>query len=67
MLETFLNDHASTTEALLEHYKPWAPVLKGQEELALGLGLFEALHLNENGHRKTNQSIDELLAGVIGP
>lgn len=67
MLETFLNDHASTTVALLEYYKPWAPVLKGQEELALGLGLFEALHLNENGHRKTNQSIDELLAGVIGP
>ena len=66
MLQTFLEDYASVTEDLLEHYKGWAPVLKGQEELAIGLGLFEALHLTENGHRKTNHSIDNLLGEVIG-
>ena len=67
MLQTFLNEYTSMIEELMEHYKAWSPVLKGQEELALGLGLFEALHLNENGHTKTNQTVGDLLAGVIGP
>lgn len=67
MLEQFLNDRRSQTEELLEHYDHWAPVLKGQEELALGLGLFESLHLREDGHRRTSHSIDDLIAEVISP
>ena len=67
MLEQFLNDRRSQTEELLEHYGQWAPVLKGQEELALGLGLFESLHLRADGHHRTSHSIDDLIAEVISP
>ena len=67
MLEQFLNERRSQTEELLEHYTQWAPALKGQEELALGLGLFESLHLRKDGHRRTSHSIDNLIAEVISP
>jgi asparagine synthase (glutamine-hydrolysing) len=67
MLSQFLEDYKSQTEELLEHYSPWSKVLRGQEELALGLGLFESLHLNENGHQKRNATIETLLSEVISP
>ena len=67
MLDEFLTERRSQTEELMEHYARWAPVLKGQEELALGLGLFESLHLREDGHRRTSHSIDDLIAEVIAP
>ena len=67
MLQEFLSERRSQTEELLEHYTPWASVLKGQEELALGLGLFESLHLRDDGHFRTAHSIDDLIAEVISP
>lgn len=67
MLQNFLEEHRSQTEELLTHYAPWASALKGQEELALGLGLFDALHLAPDGHQRTNQTLDQLIAGVISP
>lgn len=67
MLSQFLKDYKSQTEELLQHYSPWSKVLRGQEELALGLGLFESLHLNGNGHQKRNATIDTLLSEVISP
>lgn len=66
MLNTFLNDYSAQTEELLERYKTWAPAMKGQEELAIGLGLFEALHLQSDGYKKANQSVHALLSEVIG-
>ena len=65
MLEHFLHERRSQIEELMDHYQRWAAVLQGQEELALGLGLFEALHLSEDGHTKTGKSMDALIAGVI--
>ena len=65
MLETFLDERRSQTEELMSHYSQWKPVLKGQEELAIGLGLFEALHLRHDGHRRAKHSIDALLNEVI--
>ena len=65
MLERFLGERRSQIEELMDHFRPWAAVLEGQEELALGLGLFEALHLNDDGHTKASKSIDALLAEVI--
>ncbi|MEK9651339.1 MAG: asparagine synthase (glutamine-hydrolyzing) [Poseidonia sp.] len=67
MLEEFLAGRSSQIQELLDRYRRWAPVLKGQEELALGLGLFEALHLAPDGHTKHHQNIDQLLTGVISP
>ena len=67
LLDRFLHDRRSQTEELLDHYRPWSSVLRGQEELVLGLALFEALHLNKDGHLKTQRSIDALIAEVISP
>lgn len=67
LLQRFLHERRSQTEELLEHYRPWSAVLQGQEELALGLGLFEALHLNKDGHQKVKKSIDALITEVISP
>ncbi len=65
MLNTFLDQYSAQTEELMERYKTWAPALKGQEELSLGLGLFEALHLQEGGYTKVNRSVHDLLNEVI--
>ena len=65
MLNTFLDQYSAQTEELMERYNTWAPALKGQEELSLGLGLFEALHLQEGGHTKGNRSVHDLLNEVI--
>ena len=67
LLDQFLHDRRSQTEELIDHYRPWSSVLRGQEELVLGLALFEALHLNKDGHLKTQRSIDALIAEVISP
>ncbi len=67
LLEQFLQEHRSQTEELLDHYRPWSSVLKGQEELALGLGLFEALHLDKDGHKKVHRSVDALISEVVSP
>ncbi|MGB1485583.1 MAG: asparagine synthase (glutamine-hydrolyzing) [Poseidonia sp.] len=65
MLDSFLHERRSQIEELMGHYTTWAPVLKGQEELAIGLGLFDALHLQDDGHRRVNRSVDDLLTEVI--
>ncbi len=65
MLNTFLGEHAGTIDQLIQRYEPWSSVLKGQEELALGLGLFEALHLHEDGHKRHHLSMDTLLTEVL--
>lgn len=67
MLQRFLDERQSQTEELLSHYASWAPVLRGQEELALGLGLFDALHLAPDGHKNTGKTLDQLITGVISP
>jgi asparagine synthase (glutamine-hydrolysing) len=65
MLNTFLDGRRSQIEELMVHYSDWKTALKGQEELAIGLGLFEALHLRQDGHQHVNRSIDALLTEVI--
>ena len=65
MLDSFLHERRSQIEELMGHYTTWTPVLKGQEELAIGLGLFDALHLQDDGYRRVNRSVDDLLTEVI--
>ena len=67
MLQTFLDGRRSQIEELMTHYSPWKSVLKGQEELVIGLGLFEALHVRSDGHQRANRSIDDLLTEVMLP
>ena len=65
MIDAFLNGYAAQTETLMARYAEWAPAMKGQEELALGLGLFEAMHLNADGWQQRNRSVDAWLSEVI--
>lgn len=65
MINTFLKGYESQTSELMEKYAEWAPVLKGQEELALGMGLFEAMHLNNDGWRQRHRTVDGWLSEVM--
>ena len=65
MLQTFLDQRRSQIDELMDHYSQWKAVLQGQEELAIGLGLFEALHMCKDGHQRSKHSIDDLLTEVI--
>jgi hypothetical protein len=42
-----------------------SPLFKGQSELALGLGLFEAMHIVNGGRIKKDGDIISLLDEVI--
>ena len=65
MLQTFLNEFSSETEQLVAKYERLSPVFKGQSELALGLGLFESMHLIEGGRVKRVGDVSTLLSEVL--
>ena len=65
MLHSFLEQYSAPIETLLERYSAWRPALEHQRELALGLGLFESLHLHSDGHAKSHRTLDALLDEVI--
>ncbi|MBT5284434.1 MAG: asparagine synthase (glutamine-hydrolyzing) [Euryarchaeota archaeon] len=65
MLQTFLDDFSSETEQLVAKYESLSPIFKGQSELALGLGLFESMHLLDGGRVKKGGDIRTLLTEVL--
>ena len=65
MLQTFLTEYSSETEQLMAKYESLSPIFKGQSELALGLGLFESMHLNNGGRVKRGGDIHTLLSEVL--
>ena len=65
MLQTFLDEYSSETEQLVAKYESLSPIFKGQSELALGLGLFESMHLNNGGRVKRGGDIHTLLSEVL--
>ena len=65
MLQTFLDEYSSETEQLMAKYESLSPIFKGQSELALGLGLFESMHLNNGGRVKRGGDIHTLLSEVL--
>ena len=65
MLQTFLAEYSSETEQLMAKYESLSPIFKGQSELALGLGLFESMHLNNGGRVKRGGDIHTLLSEVL--
>ena len=62
LVRTFLDEHQSQMDLMLERYVEFAGLLRGQEELALGLGMFEALHLNDGGERSSRGTVDDVLS-----
>ena len=64
LVQNFLDEHQNHIDSMLERYSDFAGMLRGQEEIALGLGMFEALHLNDGGERSSRGSVDDVL-GVL--
>ena len=62
LVRTFLDEHQSQMDLMLERYAEFAGLLRGQEELALGFGMFEALHLNDGGERSSRGTVDDVLS-----
>jgi len=65
MLEMFLKEYSTQTQQLVKKYETLSPLFKGQSELALGLGLFEAMHIVNGGRIKKDGDIITLLDEVI--
>ncbi|MBT3440869.1 MAG: asparagine synthase (glutamine-hydrolyzing) [Euryarchaeota archaeon] len=66
LIDSLLNDFKPQSEAIIARYPLLAGALNTQPEIALGLGLFEAMHLHGDGRRKPNGSTYDLLSEVIG-
>ena len=64
-LKSFLTDYSHLSHKLSNHYTKFSKVLAKQPDMALGLGLFEALHIIEPHHKRANYSIESLIGEVI--
>ena len=65
LLASIVDEYQHQISDLCNHYKPYTDVLKHQKELALGLGLFEAMHIIDEGRTKKTSSIDQLVSEVL--
>ena len=64
-LNSFLTEFSHFTNDLSRKYPKFTKVLQHQPDMAIGLGLFDALHIIEPYHRRTNFSIESLIEEVI--
>ena len=65
LLSSCLNEYSAQIEEISSRWNFCEPLLRHQPEIALGLGLFESLHLIEYDQPRHHRSIDALLAEVI--
>ena len=65
LLKQILSEYDAQINELCQHYTPFTKVLKHQKELALGLGLFEAMHIIDGGREKKHSTIDNLISEVL--
>lgn len=66
LIDRLLAEFEPQTDALVKRYAPFSGALKTQPEIALGLGLFEAVHILDRGSKKPTGSAYDLLSEVIG-
>ena len=64
-LKSFLADYADLASSLTSKYPKFTKVLQKQPDMALGLGLFEALHIIEPHHTRSSYSIESLVEEVL--
>ena len=64
-LKSFLSEYSDLSLSLAEKYGKFTKVLHHQPDMALGLGLFEALHVIEPHHTRGNYSIESLVEEVL--
>ena len=66
LIDHLLEEFKPQTDALVERYSSFSGALKTQPEIALGLGLFESVHILDRGCKKPTGSAFDLLSEVIG-
>ncbi len=64
-LKSFLSEYSDLSVPLAEKYGKFTKLLHQQPDMALGLGLFEALHIIEPHHTRSNYSIESLVEEVL--
>ncbi|MED5308750.1 MAG: asparagine synthase (glutamine-hydrolyzing) [Candidatus Thermoplasmatota archaeon] len=64
-LKSFLTEFSHFSKDLSIKYTKFTKVLKNQPDMALGLGLFEALHIIEPAHKRVKFSIESLIEEVL--
>jgi asparagine synthetase B (glutamine-hydrolysing) len=65
LIDNLLAEYKPQTDALVHRYPLLSGALKTQHDIALGLGLFEAVHILDRGARKPSGSTMDLLNEVI--
>jgi hypothetical protein len=65
LLASCLNEYASQIQEITSKWTVCEKVLHRQPEIALGLGLFESIHLQGHGLNLQNRTLDDLLNEVI--
>ncbi len=65
LLKSFLSELKPRGDEICKKYSKFTKVLQAQPELAIGLGLFEAMHILDGGRSKRRGSAIELLDEVI--
>ena len=65
LLKSFLSELKPRGDEICKKYSKFSKVLESQPELAIGLGLFEAMHILDGGRSKRIGSAIELLDEVI--
>ena len=66
LINTLIEELKPRGDAVLHRYPKLSKAFKGQPELAIGIGLFEAIHILDRGVSKPKASAVELLDEVIG-
>jgi asparagine synthase (glutamine-hydrolysing) len=66
LIDNLLVEYKPQTDAIIKRYPLISGALKTQPDIALGLGLFEAVHILDRGARKPAGSTMDLLNEVIG-
>ena len=64
-LRQFLSDFSHLADAVAKKYTKFSKLLNNQPDMAIGLGLFEALHITQPLHTRTKFSIESLIDEVI--
>ena len=64
-LKNFLSEYSNLSVSLAEKYGKFTKLLHQQPDMALGLGLFEALHIIEPHHTRSTYSIESLVEEVL--
>jgi hypothetical protein len=66
LITTLIEELRPRGDEVLKRYPRLAKAFKGQPELAIGIGLFEAIHILDRGATRPQKSAIALLDEVVG-